>query len=287
MTATHTASFRAMGCDVVVAGAGGAALAAIRRLFADRERVFSRFLPDSELQRVNRAAGRPTLVSPEFAAAVASALRAAERTDGLVDPTVGGSLLALGYDVDFALLRDDPRPAGAVGPAPGWHRVQLAGRLLLMPKGCVLDLNGVVKAAAVDAAAELLDGPGFVSVGGDMAVRGATDVALPGGGAVRVMRGGLATSGTTRRRWRRGGAWRHHLIDPRSGLPADSPWREVTASGATCLDADVAARAALIAGPDGPAWLDRLGSAGRFVSADGRATVNATWAAMTAEPACI
>jgi FAD:protein FMN transferase len=282
-----SASFRCMGCDVVVAGADGDELAAIRRLFEEHDRTFSRFRPGSELCAVNAVAGTPTLVSPRFAAMLACALAVARRTDGLVDPTVGASLPALGYDRDFAALRDDPAPAGAVMPAPGWRRVELSGRLLHIPTGCALDLNGVVKSAAVDAAAGLLAGDGYVSAGGDLAVRGPVDVALPAGGAVRVLQGGIATAGTTRRRWRRGGHEHHHLIDPRTGLPARSPWCEVTASGASCLDADVAARAALIRGPGGPAWLDALGVAGRFVDRDGGVHANATWAAMTAEPACI
>jgi thiamine biosynthesis lipoprotein len=276
-----------MGCDVVVAGGDAAAEVAVRRVFAAHERTFSRFLPGSELRSVNAAAGRPTLLSPAFAEMLERALRMSERSGGLLDPTVGASLDALGYDVDFTLLADDPRPPAPVGPAPGWGRVHLAGRLLSMPAGCVLDLNGVVKASAVDAAAGLLPGPGYVSAGGDLAVRGEADVALPGGGAVRIVRGGMATSGTSRRRWRRGGRVCHHLIDPRTGLPAESPWREVTASGATCLDADAAARIGLLAAADGPAWLDERAIAGRFVAADGAVTVNATWAAMTAEPACI
>lgn len=280
-------TFSSMGCDIVVAGAGDAELEAIRRIFEARDRMFSRFRPSSELCAVNRAAGTPTLVTPRFAAMVECALAVARRTDGRVDPTVGASLAALGYDRDFAELGDDPAPAAPVAPAPGWRRVELDGRLLRLPAGCALDLNGVVKSAAVDEAVALLAGEGYVSAGGDLAVRGPVDVALPAGGAVRAVRGGVATAGTTRRRWRRGGHGYHHLIDPATGLPAESPWREVTASGASCLDADVAARAALLCGAGGPAWLDALGVPGRFVGHDGAVHVNATWAAMTAEPACI
>ena len=285
MIAGQTA-FRAMGCDIVAAGADEPALEAIRRLFAERDRVFSRFRPDSELSSVNRAAGEPTLVSPRFAETVRCALAVAEQTGGLVDPTVGASLVALGYGRDFAELGDDPAPPGPVGPAPGWRRIELTGRLLRIPYGCAIDLNGVVKAATVDEAVGLLSGGGFVSAGGDLAVRGATDVALPAGGAVRVVRGGIATTGTERRRWRRGGAWYHHLIDPATGLPARSPWREVSAAGASCLDADVAARSALLAGAGGPEWLDRRGLPGRFVAEDGRVTVNRTWTEMMIGPAC-
>ena len=141
--------------------------------------------------------------------------------------------------------------------------------MLRLAAGVQLDLNGVVKALAVDRAAALLDGDGFVSAGGDLATRGAVDVALSGGDAVRVS-GGLATSGTTRRRWLRAGEPQHHLIDPRTGRPSDTPWSEVTVCGATCLAADVAAKAALLLGADGPAWLERRGLPGRFVGAETR-----------------
>ena len=140
MIATQTA-FRAMGCDIVVAGADEPGLEAIRELFAARDQMFSRFRPDSELCSVNRAAGRPTYVSRRFATAVSCALAMAEETGGLVDLTVGESLTALGYGRDFAELGDDPAPAAPVAAAPGWrrdraHRAAAAnpGRLCARPE---------------------------------------------------------------------------------------------------------------------------------------------------------
>jgi FAD:protein FMN transferase len=280
------ASFRAMACQVVVAGATTAELAAVQALFAERERRFSRFLPGSELSLVNRDAGRTVIVSQGFAEAVERALWAAEQTDGLVDPTLGGALEAAGYDRDFARLAADGPPARP-GPAGAWTAVQTGGRLLRLPAGVRLDLNGVVKAMAVDAALDLIAGDGWVSAGGDLAARGGVEVALPAGGAVRLVRGGIATSGSARRAWTRGGRRMHHLIDPRSGAPATSPWTQVTASGARCLDADVAAKAGFLHGDAGPDWLDERGIAARFVREDGSVVENRAWAAATAaEPLC-
>jgi thiamine biosynthesis lipoprotein len=111
-------------------------------------------------------------------------------------------------------------------------------------------------------------------------------VALPGGDSVRLLRGGLATSGTDRRRWRRGGVDQHHLIDPRTGRPADTAWLQVTACGASCLAADIAAKAALLAGEDGPAWLDARGVPGRFGSPRGEIVTNVSWERSLAEHAC-
>jgi thiamine biosynthesis lipoprotein len=253
--------FVSMGCDVVVEGGSASELERIRQLFEERDAAFSRFRPGSELNRVNDAGG-PTLVSPLFARMVEAALWARETTAGLVDPTLGAALEAAGYDRDFGSLDAD----GAVpAPAQPSGHVALYGRVLLLRRGTRLDLNGVVKACAVDDAAGLLSGTGFVSAGGDLATRGPVDVALPGGGAVRLVSGGLATSGRTKRRWLRGGEEQHHLIDPATGRPSASRWEEVTVCGATCLAADVAAKAAFLLGDDGPGWLDDRGLPGRFV----------------------
>jgi FAD:protein FMN transferase len=228
--------FRAMGCEVVLAGGDPAAAAAV---FARWEDAFSLFRPESELSLVNASPAAALAVSPFFASTLQVALDAASDTGGLVDPSLG---------------------AGAV---------RLSGSLLARAPGLRLDLNGVVKALAVDEATAALDGPGFVSAGGDLAARGPVDVGLPGGGAVRVVEGGLATSGTATRG--------RHLVDPRTGKPSDSPWEQVTVSGATCLAADVAAKAAYLLGPDGPEWLDERGMPGRFLAADGRVVLNVAW----------
>ncbi|MGN6380137.1 MAG: FAD:protein FMN transferase [Gaiellales bacterium] len=281
-----TLSFRAMGCQVLVAGADEPTVRAVERLFSERERRFSRFLPSSELSLVNRAAGRPVVVSGEFADAVGQALWAAEQTDGVVDPTLGDAIAAAGYDRDFTLIADTDQPPGAGRPGV-WREVQTAGRLLRVPDGVALDLNGVAKSMAVDAALELLPADGWVSAGGDLAARGGLDVALPGGGTVRLVSGGIATSGSSRRTWNRNGRRMHHLIDAARGAPSRSPWSHVTACGASCLDADVAAKAGFLLGDDGPDWLDERGIPGRFLLADGMVVANRAWTQATAaQPAC-
>jgi thiamine biosynthesis lipoprotein len=252
-----------MGVEVAVCGATDGERTAIRRLFEEWDLVFSRFRPESELNRLNRHPTGVVVISRLFGFAVRTALSAAASTDGLVDPTLGAAVEAAGYDRDFSLLGDDERPLGP--PSPGtWRSLRLSGRLLSRPPGTVLDLNGVVKSLAVDSALELISGDGFVSAGGDVAVRGGSVVGLPGGGELQLLAGGLATSGSTKRRWRRGGAVQHHLIDPRTGRPAESRWDEVTVSAGSCLAADVAAKAAFLLSDDGPAWLDERGLAGRF-----------------------
>jgi thiamine biosynthesis lipoprotein len=153
---------------------------------------------------------------------------------------------------------------------------------VLLARG--LDLNGVVKAAAVDDALRLFSGCGFVSAGGDLAANTPLDVELPNGGSARLVAGGLATSGRTKRRWLRGGEHQHHLIDPATRRPSTSPWDEVTVCGATCLAADVAAKAAFLLGDHGPDWLDERALPGRFL-ADGFIRENASWLAQDARVA--
>lgn len=273
MTGHHR--FDAMGCEIVVKGGTLRAHRAIERLFGEREQVFSRFIPGSELNRVNERAGRFTLVSSLFADTLRAALQAAEETDGLVAPTIGAALEAAGYTRDSSELDADPGPPGPA--TPGASAVFTVGRVVGVPAGVRLDFNGVVKSQAVDDALALLPGEGFVSAGGDLAARGPITVALPAGGSVSLHHGALATSGSTKRQWLRGGEVQHHLIDPRTGRPAVTPWAEVTACGATCLAADIAAKAGFLQGDDGPGWLDARGIPARFVARGGDVRTNASW----------
>ncbi|HSS80753.1 MAG TPA: FAD:protein FMN transferase [Gaiellaceae bacterium] len=275
-----------MGTDVVVAGASAGEAAAIERLFADWEQVFSRFRLESEVSRVNADPASVVIVSRLFASVLRDAIEAAAATDGLVDPTLGGAIVAAGYERDFASLSAaDSLPLGP--PVPGrWRSLRLSGRLLARPPGTALDLNGVVKSLAVDASLELLAGDGCVAAGGDVATRGAVTVGLPGGDSLRLRSGGLATSGSTARRWRRGGELQHHLIDPRSGRPSTSRWDEVTVAAGSCLAADVAAKAAFLLGDDGPGWLDDRGLPGRFLER-GELLANGRWRASADREAAV
>ena len=236
-----------MGCEIAVAGADDETFGAIVALFEERDRRFSRFRPDSELSRVNAAGCSVVAVSPDFARAVRAALAAARASDGLVDPTVGAAIGAVGYDDDFALLRPSSRAIASTAP-PGWRALRLGGRFVGRPAGCALDLRG----------RKGNDGRrrGRSPPGGRVRFRGrrhrragSVVVGLPDGEAVTLAAGGMATSGSATRRWRRAGAWQHHLIDPRTGLPSKSPWLYVTAVGRDCL-AVIAAKAGFLLGDD-------------------------------------
>jgi thiamine biosynthesis lipoprotein len=167
---------------------------------------------------------------------------------------------------------------GAVEPAavPPLSVLSLRSRALLRVEPVVLDLNGVVKGRTVDDALALV-GRGWVAAGGDVAAAETVVVGLPGGGSVTLHGGGLATSSVAVRRWLAGGVPQNHLIDPRTGGPTTSPWLHVTVAAASCFVADVAAKAALLLGADGPEWLDTRGLAGRFVDHDGVVSTNSAW----------
>ena len=274
-----------MGCEVVVGGASDRDASGVERLFATLEAALSRFRPTSDLARLNDSAAEAVIVSPVLAAAIEDALRAAAATDGICDPTIAAALDAAGYDCSFELV-DAPSAAPPV-PAGRWREIALSGLLVRRPPGLRLDLNGVVKGRAVDDALALVEGPGFVSAGGDLATRGELAVALPGGGTVTLENGALATSGVSSRSWRHAdGGSAHHLIDPATGAPSASPWECVTVCAATCLAADVAAKTAFLLGGDGPGWLERRGLAGRFLARGGDVALAAGWPRSREAVAC-
>jgi len=265
--------FTSMGCTIVVSP--GVAVDDVASIFHARDLRFSRFRRSSELNLVNAHPLGLTLVSEEFASMLALSIDAARATGGLVSPAVGSAVHAAGYDRDFAEL---PADGDAVEPVrvPDCSTLSLRGRMLLRTEPVVLDLNGVVKGRTVDDALALA-GDGWISAGGDLATTVPVTVGLPGGELVTLLRGGLATSSVTRRTWLRGGVRQHHLIDPRTGMPASTPWSDVTVSARSCAVADVAAKAALLLGAGGPAWLDERALAGRFLGASGDVTENETW----------
>ena len=304
---TAGAGWTALGCWVHLVVTDRAALDAARSMLAadlaDLDAACSRFRADSELVALDRAQGRPVRLSPLLANAVAVALRAAELTDGDVDPTVGEAIVAAGYDRDFSLVPPDgPALNLVVKAVPGWRQVRLdpATRTLAMPAGIRLDLGATAKAWAADRAAARIAaelGAGvLVGLGGDIAVAGQ---APPGGWRIRVQdvtgrpedvpegpatvvaitSGGLATSSTTARRWRRGGNVLHHILDPRTGLPPAPVWRTISVTAATCADANAASTAAIIRGAQAPGWLAATGLPARLVDVSGRVETVAGWPA--------
>lgn len=245
----------------------------------------SRFRPDSELRACS---GRTTRVSPLLADLVRTALEAAEETQGDVDPTVGSALVELGYDHDLSDV-DGPPVRLRV---PGWQQFRLERRYLTVPDGIELDLGATAKAFAADRCARLINAylhvGVLVSLGGDIATAGegpeggwrvlvrdqpddpGCTVTIPAGTA-------MATSSTRSRTWRRNGLTLHHILNPRTGWPADPVWRSATVAAPTCVAANTATTAALVRGAQAPAWLRSRDVPARLVRADGEVVTLGGW----------
>jgi thiamine biosynthesis lipoprotein len=276
------------------------------------DRACSRFRADSEIARMNGSAGRTVRVSPLLAEALALALRAAQLTDGDVDPTVGSALKLAGYDRDWRLLEHLSTDTSSESASPqerplapivlaravcGWRSVAFNGaaRTVRVPSGFEIDLGATAKAWAADraahAAAQTTGCGALVAIGGDIATSGLaptggwaiyvtddhrSDHHAPGQ-AITIHSGGLATSSTAVRRWRHRGRTMHHIIDPSTGAPAQSTWRTVSVAAASCADANIATTSALIRAGAAPAWLARMGVPARLVSQNGRVYTIGSW----------
>ena len=298
-----SAGFSALGTSAVVAVADPAALPQARAILDAElsaiDLACSRFRPDSELSAVNAAAGREVEVGALFLEAVSAALRVAQLTEGLVDPTVGANLRLAGYDRTFRELhlRDGRHVQVHFTKVPGWRtvRVDPAHSTVRIPSGVELDLGASAKALAADrasSAAANATGCGvLVSLGGDIAVAGrppqggwpirvADDHMAPldgPGPVVAVSGGGLATSGTRVRHWTTSAGELHHILDPRTGRPAVSPWKTVTVAAASCVLANAASTAAVVLGEVAVARLRGWGLPARLASEDGAVAAINGW----------
>jgi thiamine biosynthesis lipoprotein len=252
--------FRAMGTTIDVTAPTEDAIAETRRLFEAVEGTCSRFLPESELSRVNRVPEAEVSLSPLMARVMHAAHTARTISHGLVDAGLGAAVHAWGYDRSFEAVNDrSDRAAPVVPTRPEWS---VQGAVLTRRPGTTIDVGGVAKGWTCDLAVERGNAC-IVSAGGD--VRSAAPDAMveivdPWGdtaASVLLGVGALATSSISRRRWRVGDREANHLIDPRTMEPTVGPVLQASAITATALEAEAAAKAILLQGPDGLAWADR------------------------------
>ena len=272
----------------------------VRELMQEVEAAVSRFRGDSELERVNDAAPRLLTVGPLTRALVETALAAARRTDGAVDPTVGGHLVALGYDADLDVVRSRVAPTRPAPRAADWTRVVVDDELgrVGIARGLRLDLGATAKAWTADEAARRVSArhrrPTLVEIGGDVAVAGSAaapwrvrvaESADAAGEVVGLAHGGLATSSTTVRRWRSGtgsgsrtGA-SHHVVDPATGRPTTGPLRTATVWAPSAVEANTFSTAALVWGEAAAARLALAGVDARLVDRAGAIRLVGSWPA--------
>lgn len=265
---------------------------------ADLDQLASRFRADSQLSAVNRTAGRWTDVSWDFVAVLSECLRAADATDGLVDPLLGQQLVAAGYDqwagqnsgdgdivaqqVDglaTSSLSQGPRIATSGRRTGAWQAIEIrpggGAAQVRIPAGSALDLGAVAKGWLADRLARIVHTSTsfdvLANMGGDLRVISpgepwtvAAESDEPGVDvcAMEVTDAGLATSGIGHRAWAGG----HHIIDPGTGRPADTCWTSVSVLAAEAAGANAAATASMVLSEHGPAWLERMGLDGWFVS---------------------
>jgi len=291
---TAKIEFKAMGCQnmaVLDAPAPRARpkLQHVPEWFEAWEQSLSRFRDSSELSQLNRSGGAPVRVSEPLWSVLQLALRAEEQSHGLVTPAVLDALERAGYDRSFDTLQDgtNGRPQAGVAAVIDLSRLETepTTRTVRLPAGLRLDFGGVAKGWAAQQAMQRLSpyGPALVDAGGDIAISGLQSGGQPWPVGVadpfepeedvavlNLGRCGVATSGTDYRRWKKDGVWQHHIIDPRTGLPATSDVLSATVVAPTVVEAGLAAKIVLISGSQaGMQWLEaRPSYAGLLVLAD-------------------
>jgi len=292
----HKLEFKAMGCrmSALVASPAGPTPELLQQVplwFEAWEQALSRFRENSELSRLNRAAGWQVQVSETLWNVFQVALEAEQASDGLVTPTVLNALAMAGYDQSFDLLPREqvPQPVSVWGTVNPLAEItwDAATRTICLPLDIHLDFGGVAKGWAAQQAMQrlaVLGMPVMVNAGGDIALSGA----LPDGQPwiisidnpfqpgefcelLTLSGGGIATSGTDYRRWKQGGRLSHHIIDPRNGRPAQSDIISATVIAPTVMEAEMAAKTVLILGSQrGMEWLEaRPSLASMLVLEDG------------------
>ena len=264
LTARH---FNAMGstCELMVLGAGQAALERGEERVRAEEARFTRFVRDSELAHLNAGDGRYLPVSPEMFAMLEAAMWAYEESGGLVNAAILPALAAAGYDRPFRQGLTQPAylEPTQVPPLPQVLILDAATRSVALAPGAALDLGGIVKGALADILIDELGDEAVCNLGGDVRVRGkgpegdGWHIGLCDRSAVALTDGAVCTSGTTVRRW---GQSMHHLIDPKTGMPVKTDLSEVSVVTDSALRGEVYAKCAILLGAsEGLAFLESRG----------------------------
>lgn len=283
-----------MGSTAVVGVVGGSALLLerTRALLDELHTRWSRFDPASEISRLNTADGRLCIVSPQTFELISTAVDGWHLTGGRFDPTVLDAVCGAGYRSSWSQgvhWNGDDHTT----PSPGCGDIALHPTVcgIQLPQGVHLDVGGIAKGYAAELAASLVIEQGaagaLVSIGGDIVVRGeaprldgwAIEV-VPASTEVgrvvtiRLAEGAVCTSSTGKRRWATASGTAHHVIEPSSGRSSSTPLLSATAVARGGAGAEIAATAALVAGPKAMSSLGCLGLPGMVVDGQGRVTSN-------------
>lgn len=291
--------WRAMGSDIhlIVVGGTDDHLDRAQHRVAELEQRWSRFLPDSEISRLNDHAGELVEVSDDTVLLVRRSIEAWRVTGGGFDPTLLDALRRAGYDRSFDDVQREPSGDHDLPPLrfdrPGVTDIEVGDNAVLLPAGCGVDPGGIGKGLTADLVAEqlLVDGAqgALVNMGGDVRVAGRSPsgtgwtlgiehpwqhepIALVG-----LWNGAVTTSTVLKRTWQVDGRTRHHLIDPATGAPSTSDVALATVIGGDAWMAEVLAKAALLRGVDRAFDLLDQTQAGLVVDHDGVVHVSPTF----------
>lgn len=297
MTQPHERNFRVMGCatHLIVHGGSADLLDEAERRLRELESIWSRFLVDSDITRANQAGGEPVVVHEDTLAVVSRALDAWRQTEGRFDITTLPALVDAGYTHSSTDHSAAPTVPGSRVGQSAWVRVDYQNATLTVPVTTAIDLGGIGKGFAADIVAEELIEAGasgvVVNVGGDLRVMGhpADDSSWYLGiedpthppdhlAFIRLEDGGVATSGTTIKKWATpSGGTAHHLIDPSRGTPSATTLLTATVIASDAATAEAFATSAMMMqGPQAVAMLDSVGLAGLVVASDGQAFRSST-----------
>lgn len=252
------------------------------------EQAWSRFLPDSELNRLQARRGGWLECSDELVVALQHCIEMHAETHGLFDPTIRPSLELHGYDRTFAeVVHQAIRPSGVVlsTAAPGMAGLEISNNWVRLTPDMSIDLGGIGKGLAADMVADELIASGansaYVSLGGDLHAAGEpvdengwqVPLIHPTTGATidhhALYSGSMVMSTVAIRRWTRGDTEHHHIIDPRTGRPADTDVLAVAVADHSAARGEALAKAAIIAGSvEGTALLRAAGVKAWVISAD-------------------
>ncbi|WP_342046936.1 FAD:protein FMN transferase [Bacillus sp. OTU530] len=247
----------------------------VQHIFEMVENACSRFLPDSELSRLNEQVGQEVALSPLLFSILQQAAKCYRETNGLFQPGVLAALEQEGYRQSIEQIRGQEITTFVSAPIAVATKLPYAldDKNITIVAEEKLDLGGIAKGWAVDYTAALLqaNADGFINAGGDLCIFGqlANELTvgiehpyIPGESmsSLSLSSGALATSSTAKRRWKNNGEWKHHLIDPRTGTSVNSRIVTVTVTAPTAVQADVWAKTVLLLGEEqGGAWIEQKG----------------------------
>ena len=290
MTNVFVHEWRALGVLCRVVSSAPCDTSAIEAQVAQYEQALSRFRPDSDLSRLNRQ--RHAHVSAILQQVLLAALEVAQWSQGLVVPSLGQHIADIGYDRSFATVAPVTADFVDASIVPDWRGIVVRGRDVTLPPQLKLDVAGVAKGwIAEQLVAQFTPSRGalLAQIGGDVAVSAPSET-LPWCiaidhplqtnpcGHIALFEGTVATSSTYERRWQRAGQTIHHIIDPRSGMPAQSDVLTASVIATQAIYAEAAAKMVVLLGRDaGFAWLHKYGLPGLVIDQSGNVHTNDAW----------